>query len=92
MISKQLKMTYIQKSKLYTGNSIQHTGEKLVRDAEPWSIPKTKCCMVTALLYPQCYTTSGLELTRITVINWNLERVYDTFVIPERTIVDYNTR
>ena len=35
MISKQLKMTYIQKSKLYTGNSIQHTGEKLVRDAEP---------------------------------------------------------
>lgn len=39
-----------------------------------------------------CYTTSGLELTRITVINWNLEQVYDTFVIPERTIVDYNTR
>jgi len=39
-----------------------------------------------------CYTTAGLELTRITVVNWNLEGVYDTFVMPERTIVDYNTR
>ncbi|KAK2569791.1 RNA exonuclease 1-like protein [Acropora cervicornis] len=26
-----------------------------------------------------CYTTRGLELTRITVVNWNLEVVYDTF-------------
>lgn len=39
-----------------------------------------------------CYTTRGLELTRITVVNWNLEVVYDTFVMPERSIVDYNTR
>lgn len=38
------------------------------------------------------YTTAGLELTRISVVNWNLEVVYDTFVMPERTIVDYNTR
>ena len=25
-------------------------------------------------------------------MNWNLESVYDSFVLPERTIVDYNTR
>ncbi|KAL9950803.1 hypothetical protein ACROYT_G043365 [Oculina patagonica] len=39
-----------------------------------------------------CYTTAGLELTRITVVNWNLEQVYDSFVVPERPIMDYNTR
>ena len=26
------------------------------------------------------------------MVNWNLEVVYDTFVMPERSIVDYNTR
>lgn len=72
--------------------SFQLTGEKLWIDTQLYLIPETQSYSVTALFFPQCYTTSGLELTRITVINWNLEQVYDTFVIPERTIVDYNTR
>ncbi|KAG8454555.1 hypothetical protein GDO86_000974 [Hymenochirus boettgeri] len=47
---------------------------------------------VFALDCEMCYTTRGLELTRVTVINSNLKVVYDTFVKPDSKIVDYNTR
>ncbi|KAM3938821.1 RNA exonuclease 1 homolog isoform 2-T2 [Leptodactylus fuscus] len=40
----------------------------------------------------KCYTTKGLELTRVTVVNSKLKVVYDTFVQPDNKIVDYNTR
>ena len=39
-----------------------------------------------------CYTTVGLELTRVTLINLNLETVYESIVRPSHPIVDYNTR
>ncbi|KAG1709152.1 RNA exonuclease 1 [Nymphon striatum] len=39
-----------------------------------------------------CTTVSGLELTYVTVVNKNLEVVYETFVKPHRPIIDYNTR
>lgn len=47
---------------------------------------------VFALDCEMCYTTKGLELTRVTVINSQLKVVYDTFVQPDNKIVDYNTR
>ncbi|XP_014219554.1 RNA exonuclease 1 homolog isoform X2 [Copidosoma floridanum] len=39
-----------------------------------------------------CYTTQGLELTRVTVINEKLEVVYETLVKPSHPIIDHNTR
>ncbi|XP_059531011.1 RNA exonuclease 1 homolog [Myotis daubentonii] len=39
-----------------------------------------------------CYTTAGLELTRVSVVDSALQLVYDTFVRPDRDIIDYNTR
>ncbi|XP_014609546.1 PREDICTED: RNA exonuclease 1 homolog isoform X2 [Polistes canadensis] len=47
---------------------------------------------VYALDCEMCYTTQGLELTRITVINDECNVIYETLVKPQNPIVDYNTR
>ncbi|XP_068599709.1 RNA exonuclease 1 homolog [Brachionichthys hirsutus] len=47
---------------------------------------------VFALDCEMCYTTQGLELTRVTVIDSDIKVLYDTFVKPESKVVDYNTR
>ncbi|XP_072933446.1 uncharacterized protein [Epargyreus clarus] len=39
-----------------------------------------------------CYTTQGLDLTRITVINSSCKVIYETLVRPLHPIIDYNTR
>ncbi len=38
------------------------------------------------------YTTLGLQLARITVVDMKLNSVFESFVKPSHTIVDYNTR
>lgn len=47
---------------------------------------------IYALDCEMSYTTAGLELTRVTVVDSALRVVYDTFVRPRRDVVDYNTR
>ncbi|XP_048512085.1 RNA exonuclease 1 homolog isoform X2 [Athalia rosae] len=47
---------------------------------------------VYALDCEMSYTTQGLELTRVTVINEECNVVYETFVKPVHPVVDYNTR
>ncbi|XP_062380742.1 RNA exonuclease 1 homolog [Sardina pilchardus] len=52
-----------------------------------------RCCPgVYAIDCEMCYTTQGLELARVTVVNSSLQVIYDTFVQPESEVIDYNTR
>ncbi|KAJ1217855.1 hypothetical protein NDU88_005442 [Pleurodeles waltl] len=39
-----------------------------------------------------CYTSQGLNLTRVTVVDSTLQVIYDTFVKPHNEVIDYNTR
>ncbi|XP_063754369.1 RNA exonuclease 1 homolog isoform X2 [Eleginops maclovinus] len=50
------------------------------------------CHRVYSLDCEMCYTIHGLELSRVTVVNCNLQVVYDTFVKPDYEVIDYNTR
>ncbi|KAF7244717.1 hypothetical protein EYD10_09203 [Varanus komodoensis] len=47
---------------------------------------------VFALDCEMCYTTHGLELSRVAVVDPSLHVVYDAFVKPDNEIIDYNTR
>lgn len=47
---------------------------------------------IPILISFQCYTTIGLELTRVSIINHKIECVYESFVKPENPILDYNTK
>ena len=39
-----------------------------------------------------CFTNTGLDLTKISVVSIDGKAVYETFVRPESFIIDYNTR
>uniref|UniRef100_A0A8C6J0A5 Uncharacterized protein n=1 Tax=Melopsittacus undulatus TaxID=13146 RepID=A0A8C6J0A5_MELUD len=47
---------------------------------------------VYALNCEMCYTTHGLELTRVTVVDPKLQVVYDVFVKPDGKVVDCDRR
>lgn len=54
--------------------------------------PAGSCPGVYSLDCEMCYTTQGLELSRVTLVNSGLQVVYDTFVRPDHEVIDYNTR
>jgi RNA exonuclease 1 len=45
-----------------------------------------------ALDCEMCYTTRGMEVIRVVVVNADCRLVYDSLVRPENYVVDFNTR
>uniref|UniRef100_A0A8C5NDU9 RNA exonuclease 1 homolog n=1 Tax=Gouania willdenowi TaxID=441366 RepID=A0A8C5NDU9_GOUWI len=58
----------------------------------PSGVFDTNCAGIFSLDCEMCYTIHGVELSRVTVVNSYLQVVYDTFVKPENTVIDFNTR
>ncbi|XP_062852456.1 RNA exonuclease 1 homolog [Trichomycterus rosablanca] len=58
------------------------------------SLPQTHpgCPGIYAIDTEMCYTTQGLELVRVTMVNSSLQVIYDMFVKPNNEVIDYNTR
>ncbi|XP_077554456.1 RNA exonuclease 1 homolog [Haemaphysalis longicornis] len=54
--------------------------------------PVRGCPGVYAVDCEMCYTSQGKELTRVTVVGWDLRPVYEALVKPQGRILDYNTR
>ncbi|KAL4658703.1 hypothetical protein GN956_G2223 [Arapaima gigas] len=73
-----------------------HVNDAVSLDSFVRSTPRPSldngCPGVFALDCEMCYTTKGLELARVTVVNPKLQVIYDSFVKPDNEVVDYNTR
>ncbi|KRT80926.1 hypothetical protein AMK59_5062 [Oryctes borbonicus] len=59
---------------------------------EPESDDDVRSRAVYALDCEMCYTTKGLELTRVTIIDPDCKTVYESLVKPLNPIIDYNTQ
>jgi RNA exonuclease 1 len=74
-----------------TGNLASQ--KEFVRTVEkPQPSPDAGDYGVYALDCEMCYTTGGGELTRIAVVSSDGKTVYETLVMPDNPILDYNTR
>ncbi|XP_017761485.1 PREDICTED: uncharacterized protein LOC108551736 isoform X2 [Eufriesea mexicana] len=56
------------------------------------TVPKDGNYGVYALDCEMCFTRRGLELAKVTVVGMDGKVVYDTLVMPDAEVIDYNTR
>ncbi|XP_048575616.1 uncharacterized exonuclease C637.09 isoform X2 [Nematostella vectensis] len=54
--------------------------------------PSKELTPMFAIDCEMCTTSEGLELTRVSVVEEDCTLLYDTFVKPDRPIIDYNTK
>ena len=76
----------------YDGNGIGTNISDYVETLEDQTPSSKQSSNVYALDCEMCYTTRGLELARVSIVDINLKEVYDSIVKPDGQILDYNTR
>jgi RNA exonuclease 1 len=76
----------------YDGNGIGTNISDYVETQEDPTPSSKQSSNVYALDCEMCYTTRGLELARVSIVDINLKEVYDSIVKPDGQILDYNTR
>lgn len=54
-------------------------------------LPYAVCSKIYALDCEMCYTVQGLEVTRVSLVGVDGIAIYDTYVLPENPVLDYNT-
>lgn len=64
--------------------------EGFVMASQPKEYPSAKHKLL-AVDCEMCYTVGGLELTRVTLVDTRMQKIYDQYVLPENKIIDYNT-
>lgn len=72
-------------------NKSLFTDDQLIVSAQHWT-SKASHFDILALDGEMCHTEAGLDLCRLTMIDWDETRVLDVLIKPNSTIVDYNTR
>lgn len=79
---------------VWSGISVGMNGplEGFVRTRPRKNPPLDELPGIYGLDCEMCYTTTGLELARVTVVARDGKLVYDSLVRPESEVIDYNTR
>lgn len=79
----------------YDGNGIGSNIEGYVETSESSQKSNSDSKVSTniyALDCEMCYTTKGLELARVSIVDINEKEIYESLVKPDYEILDYNTR
>jgi len=66
--------------------------EGFVRTKHRKSYPANGNFGVYGIDCEMCYTVAGLELTKVTVVGVDGRLVYESLVLPDNQVADYNTR
>ncbi|KAF0987968.1 hypothetical protein HZS_2697, partial [Henneguya salminicola] len=72
-------------------NHVSRTTKELLGFTETSNWNNRTAARIVALDCEACYTDYGLELTRVSIVNWKGESIYESFVKTFSKILDYNT-
>lgn len=83
---------HVWRGRLFQVPGMHGPFDNYIRTRRRKSAPLNGYHGVYALDCEMCYTSQGMDLIRVSVVGVDGRPVYDTLVLPEHPVVDYNTR